>query len=50
MTAFANMQFAEITDFEREKINSGLLKFCELDTMAMVMIMIWEYFLNVINK
>jgi len=48
MTAFANMQFAEITDFERERIVSGLLKYCELDTMAMVMI--WEYFLSVINK
>ena len=48
MTAFAKMQFAEITDFEREKINSGLLRYCKLDTMAMVMI--WEYFLSVINK
>ena len=48
MTAFAKMQFAESTDFERERIISGLLKYCELDTLAMVMI--WEYFLNVIHK
>ena len=48
MTAYAKMQFAEITDFERERIISGLLKYCELDTMAMVMI--WEYFLKVIHK
>ncbi len=38
MAAYAKMQFAEITDFERERIISGLLKYCELDTLAMVMI------------
>ena len=48
MTAFAKMKFAEITDFEREKINNGLLKYCELDTMAMIMI--WEYWFILINK
>jgi len=48
MTAYAKMQFAEITDFERERIISGLLKYCELDTMAMVII--WEYWFNLITK
>lgn len=47
MTAFGLMQFANISDFERESIAQGLLKYCELDTMAMVLI--WEYWHNLIN-
>jgi hypothetical protein len=38
MTAFAKMQFEDITEMEREHIVQGLLKYCELDTLAMVMI------------
>jgi hypothetical protein len=38
MTAFARLQFEEMTEYEREAIKSGLKKYCELDTMAMVMI------------
>jgi hypothetical protein len=38
MTAYARMQFEEISDYEREEIQKALLKYCELDTMAMVMI------------
>lgn len=38
MTAYAKMQFEEMSDFERNKIEQGLLRYCELDTMAMVMI------------
>ncbi len=38
MTAYARMQFEEMSDYEREKIRSALLKYCELDTLAMVMI------------
>ena len=41
MTAYAMMQFTEMTDGERERIIKGLLKYCELDTLAMVFI--WEY-------
>jgi len=47
MTAFGLMQFANISDFERESIAQGLLKYCELDTMAMVLI--WECWHNLIN-
>lgn len=47
MTAYAKMQFAQITELERKKIASGLLRYCELDTLAMVMI--WEYWNNEIN-
>jgi hypothetical protein len=47
MTAYAKMQFAQISDIERESIIKGLLKYCELDTLAMVMV--WEYWMDIIK-
>ena len=47
MTAYAKMQFASITDIERDSIIKGLLKYCELDTLAMVLV--WEYWKDVIK-
>ncbi len=41
MTAYAKLQYVDITDKEREELVSGLKKYCELDTLAMVMI--WEH-------
>ncbi len=38
MTAYTRMQSEEMLDFEREEIQKALLKYCELDSMAMVMI------------
>lgn len=38
MTAYCRMQFSEMSDYERDKLQSALLKYCELDTFAMVMI------------
>lgn len=38
MTAYARMQFEEMSEFERTEIQNALLKYCELDTLAMVMI------------
>jgi hypothetical protein len=38
MTAWARMQFTEMTDVERNLISQALLRYCELDTFAMVMI------------
>lgn len=38
MTAYTRMQFSEMSDYEREKVKQALLKYCELDTFAMVMI------------
>ena len=38
MTAYVRMQFEEMQDSEREEIRKALLKYCELDTMAMVML------------
>jgi len=37
-TAYALMQFTDMSDYEREQITSALYKYCELDTFAMVMI------------
>ncbi len=47
MTAFGLLQFAQISDAERESIIKGLLRYCELDTLAMVMI--WEYWKHEID-
>ena len=38
LTAYGRMQFEEMSDYERNEIRNALLKYCELDTMAMVMI------------
>jgi hypothetical protein len=38
MTAYALMQFSVMTDFERNKIKDALLRYCKLDTEAMVWI------------
>jgi hypothetical protein len=48
MTAYAMMQFTRITDEERERIIKGLLRYCEMDTLAMVFI--WEYWNDKIKK
>lgn len=46
-TAYARMQFEEMSDYERTEIQNGLLKYCELDTFAMVMIYEgWKDFLG----
>lgn len=38
MTAYARLQFEEMSDYERQEIRRALLQYCELDTFAMVMI------------
>ena len=38
MTAYARMQSEEMLDSERKEIQRALLRYCELDTLAMVMI------------
>ena len=44
MTAYAKMQFEKMSDYERNVLTDSLLKYCELDTMAMVMIYeAWKY-------
>lgn len=48
MTAYARMQFTEMSELEREHICKALLRYCELDTFAMVMI--YEYWRHEISK
>ncbi len=38
LTAYSKLQFEDMTALERDTITKGLLKYCELDTLAMVMI------------
>ncbi len=38
MTAYARMQFEEMAERERQEIRAALLRYCELDTLAMVVI------------
>lgn len=38
MMAYARMQFEEMSEYEKDEIRKALLKYCELDTMAMVML------------
>lgn len=44
LTAYAKMQFTEISETERNLVAQGLLRYCELDTLAMVII--YEYWLK----
>ena len=47
MTAFARMQFTEMGEQERRHLRKLLLKYCELDTLAMVMIVqAWQEWLD----
>lgn len=36
--AYAKLQFSHMSDLERNELRNALLKYCELDTLAMVMI------------
>lgn len=39
MVAYARLQFEQLGDDERRRLHDALLKYCELDTLAMVMIL-----------
>jgi len=45
MMAYCYSQFTEMSEAEREAIRASLLKYCELDTLAMVMLV--EYWRDV---
>jgi hypothetical protein len=38
LTAYGLTQYTDMTDQERDTIKKALLKYCELDTLAMVMV------------
>jgi hypothetical protein len=45
LTAYGKLQLQDVSLAERKAIEIGLLKYCELDTLAMVMI--YEYFRDI---
>lgn len=47
MTAYSRMQFSEMSAQEADAVSSALLKYCELDTFAMVLI--YEYWKHEID-
>lgn len=47
LTAYAKLQYQDMTTEEREALDSGLKKYCELDTLAMVMI--YEHFRELVT-
>ncbi|WP_241836904.1 DUF2779 domain-containing protein [Aequorivita sp. KMM 9714] len=48
LTAYGKLQFEEVSEDEKEAIREGLLRYCELDTLAMVMI--YECFKELCKK
>jgi hypothetical protein len=48
MMAYAYLQFSDVTPAQKELIKNALYRYCELDTMAMVMI--WEFWGNEIGR
>lgn len=47
LTAYGKMQYTDITDAEITELSTALLKYCELDTLAMVML--FEHFRELIK-
>jgi hypothetical protein len=47
MMAYAEMQFSETTIEKQQAIKNALLRYCELDTLAMVMI--WEHWRSLVK-
>lgn len=46
--AYAKLQFTNMSDSEREELRNSLLRYCELDTLAMVMIIeAWQHMLQI---
>lgn len=48
LTAYAKLQFEDVTQEERDALESALLRYCEIDTLAMVMI--YEHFKELIES
>jgi hypothetical protein len=48
LTAYGKIQYTNMSDMERGQIATSLLKYCELDTLAMVMI--YEHLISLVNE
>ncbi len=46
LTAFAKFQYVDMSEKEREELTQRLKKYCELDTLAMVMV--YEHFREIV--
>lgn len=46
LTAYVMVQFTQMSDWERNRIKEALLRYCELDTLAMVML--YEFWKSVL--
>ena len=47
MTAYAKLQYTNMSNLEREEIKTHILKYCELDTLSMCMLI--EHFIEIKN-
>ena len=47
LTAYGFLQYTDMENEERDKLVKALLRYCELDTLAMVML--FEHFKEVVN-
>lgn len=47
MTTYSKMQYTDMTQGEIDELSVALLKYCELDTLAMVMV--YEHFKDLVN-
>jgi hypothetical protein len=47
LTAFGFLQYTDMSEAERHELQTGLLRYCELDTLAMVML--WEGFREMVK-
>lgn len=47
LTAYGKLQYQDMSEKERETLSQGLLKCCELDTLAMIMI--YEHLSEIVN-
>ncbi|MDG4950715.1 DUF2779 domain-containing protein [Weeksellaceae bacterium KMM 9724] len=47
LTAYAKLQYTDMSEAEREQLTKALLKYCELDTLAMIMI--FEHFKEILE-
>lgn len=51
MTAYARLQFEDLRDDQREAIEAALLRYCELDTLAMVMaVQAWRAWVDAADR
>jgi hypothetical protein len=47
LTAYGFLQYTDMSEAERQELQTGLLRYCELDTLAMVML--WEGFRELVG-